>query len=120
MQISASAVSAEALKLTMPASVFSRSTECHNQDVVSMGSHAAQDCLQILDRTETVGAICALAVTQAVDLRSGEGCHRRSRAMHQAIRAVVPKVEADRRQDVDVRAVHDMYLAGDLPIGSIE
>jgi histidine ammonia-lyase len=107
------------LKLTMPASVFSRSTECHNQDVVSMGSHAAQDCLQILDRTETVGAICVLAVAQGVDLRGGDGCHRRSRAVHQAIRAVVPKVEADRRQDRDVEAVLAMYRAGDLPIGSL-
>ncbi|MDP5009099.1 MAG: aromatic amino acid ammonia-lyase, partial [Glaciimonas sp.] len=38
LQISASAWTAEALKLTMPASVFSRSTECHNQDKVSMGT----------------------------------------------------------------------------------
>ena len=37
VQIGASAWTAEALKLTMPASVFSRSTECHNQDKVSMG-----------------------------------------------------------------------------------
>ena len=32
VQIGASAWTAEALKNTMPASVFSRSTECHNQD----------------------------------------------------------------------------------------
>src|SRR5207244_11949654 len=37
LQISASASTAEALKQTKPASVFSRSTECHNQDKVSMG-----------------------------------------------------------------------------------
>jgi len=42
MQISTSALAAEALKLTMPASVFSRSTECHNQDKVSMGSIARE------------------------------------------------------------------------------
>ena len=34
VQIGASAYTAEALKNTMPASVFSRSTECHNQDKV--------------------------------------------------------------------------------------
>src|SRR6202000_920613 len=38
LQIAVSAWTAEALKLTMPASVFSRSTECHNQDKVSMGT----------------------------------------------------------------------------------
>jgi histidine ammonia-lyase len=36
--IAASAWTAESLKLTMPASVFSRSTECHNQDKVSMST----------------------------------------------------------------------------------
>src|SRR5690554_8171585 len=40
VQIGASAWTAEALKNTMPASVFSRSTECHNQDKVSMGTIA--------------------------------------------------------------------------------
>ena len=44
MQVTASALSAEALKLTMPAAAFSRSTESHNQDKVSMGSIAARDC----------------------------------------------------------------------------
>jgi histidine ammonia-lyase len=43
-------------KLTMPASVFSRSTECHNQDKVSMGTIAARDCLRVLELTEQVAA----------------------------------------------------------------
>ena len=30
----------------MPASVFSRSTGCHNQDKVSMGTIAARDALR--------------------------------------------------------------------------
>ena len=40
----------------MPASVFSRSTECHNQDKVSMGTIAARDCLRVLELTEQVVA----------------------------------------------------------------
>ncbi len=56
VQISSSAWTAEALKLTMPASVFSRSTEAHNQDKVSMGTIAARDCLRILELTEQVAA----------------------------------------------------------------
>ncbi len=39
MQIAASAITAEALKQTMPSSVFSRSTEAHNQDKVQHGHH---------------------------------------------------------------------------------
>lgn len=52
VQIGCSAWAAEALKQTMPASVFSRSTECHNQDKVSMGTIAARDAWRVLDLTE--------------------------------------------------------------------
>lgn len=69
VHIAVSAWTAEALKLTMPASVFSRSTECHNQDKVSMGTIAARDCLRVLELTEQVFAAHLLAVTQAMTLR---------------------------------------------------
>jgi histidine ammonia-lyase len=117
MQIGVSALSAEALKLTMPASVFSRSTECHNQDIVSMGTHAALDCLQIVELCETIGAICLLATCQGVDLRRGEGCHARSRAIHEAIRERVAMVTTDRRQDRDITTVLELYRTGRVPIG---
>jgi len=73
VQIGASAWTAEALKLTMPASVFSRSTECHNQDKVSMGTIAARDCLRVLQLTEQVVAATLLASYQAVTLRISQG-----------------------------------------------
>jgi histidine ammonia-lyase len=69
LQISTSAWTAEALKLTMPASVFSRSTECHNQDKVSMGTIAARDCLRVLELTEQVAAALLITVRQGVWLR---------------------------------------------------
>jgi histidine ammonia-lyase len=69
LQIAVSAWTAEALKLTMPASVFSRSTECHNQDKVSMGTIAARDCLRILELTEQVAVAVLIAVIQGVELR---------------------------------------------------
>ncbi|NOU12720.1 MAG: aromatic amino acid lyase, partial [Methylococcaceae bacterium] len=69
LQIAVSAWTAEALKLTMPASVFSRSTECHNQDKVSMGTIAARDCIRILELTEQVAVAVLIAVVQGVELR---------------------------------------------------
>ncbi len=69
LQISVSAWTAEALKQTMPASVFSRSTECHNQDKVSMGTIAARDALRVLELTEQVVAAMLIAARQAVTLR---------------------------------------------------
>ena len=73
VQIGASAWAAEALKLTMPASVFSRSTECHNQDKVSMGTIAARDCLRVLELTGQVAAALVLAVRQGLELRRRQG-----------------------------------------------
>ena len=69
VQIATSAWSAEALKQTMPASVFSRSTECHNQDKVSMGTIAARDCQRVLQLTEQVASAVLLACCQGVQLR---------------------------------------------------
>lgn len=73
VQIGASAWTAEALKNTMPASVFSRSTECHNQDKVSMGTIAARDALRSLELTEQVAAATLLAANQGVWLRQRGG-----------------------------------------------
>ncbi|HEV7804090.1 MAG TPA: aromatic amino acid lyase, partial [Burkholderiales bacterium] len=73
VQIGASAWTAESLKLTMPASVFSRSTECHNQDKVSMGTIAARDCLRVLELTEQVIAAQLLACRQALEIRERRG-----------------------------------------------
>lgn len=73
VQIGISAWTAEALKHTMPASVFSRSTECHNQDKVSMGTIAARDCLRVLELTEQVAAASLLAATQAIEIRRRRG-----------------------------------------------
>ena len=120
MQITASALTAEALKLTMPAAVFSRSTESHNQDKVSMGSIAARDCQRVLELAETVAIIELLALCQAADLRGPSTCLRRSRALHAAVRALVPRNDADRRQDVDITAVLGLYRRGELPFGTAD
>jgi histidine ammonia-lyase len=117
MQIAASALTAEALKLTMPASVFSRSTECHNQDKVSMGTIAARDALRIVELTEQVMAILVLAVVQAIDLRVRAGglCRPRSLRLRDLVRERAPFVDADRRQDGDIAAILTMLRDDELP-----
>lgn len=117
LQIATSALAAEALKLTVPATAFSRSTESHNQDKVSMGTIAARDARQVLDLTETIAAINLLAVCQAVDLRAGEAWGRRARALRDAVRKEVPMLVEDRRQDGDIEEVLALYRSGELPIG---
>jgi histidine ammonia-lyase len=107
LQISVSAWTAEALKLTMPASVFSRSTECHNQDKVSMGTIAARDCLRVLELTEQVVAALLIAVRQGVWLRCRvnpqTGAPPALAAMMAALEADIAPVLEDRRLDPELR-----------------
>ena len=103
---------AEALKNTMPASVFSRSTECHNQDKVSMGTIAARDCLRVLELTEQVAAGLVLALTQAITLRQQEGGLQNDvcQAVQDFYRAVSEEFELvteDRPLDDDLRKTID-------------
>jgi histidine ammonia-lyase len=116
MQISASALTAEALKLTMPAAAFSRSTESHNQDKVSMGTIAARDCRRILELTETVAVIVTLGACQALDLRGAEGGVQRTFALHAAIRKAAPMLEEDRRLDRDIARVLELLRSDSLPV----
>jgi histidine ammonia-lyase len=119
MQITASALTAEANKTSLPAAVFSRSTESHNQDKVSMGMLAARDARRVVELAETVGAIVLLAACQAVDLRTKRGGRLPAGvlALHAAVRERVPMLDADRRQDGDIAAVLELIREDRLPLG---
>jgi len=69
LQISVSAWTAEALKQCVPVSIFSRSTECHNQDKVSLGTIAARDCIRVLELSEQVVVALLISGRQAMALR---------------------------------------------------
>jgi len=107
VQIGASAWTAEALKNTMPASVFSRSTECHNQDKVSMGTIAARDCLRVIELTEQVVAAMLIAARQGLALRERVGLnaqlHGSLADMYADLGQRIALVEEDRALDRELR-----------------
>lgn len=107
MSIAASALAAEALKLTLPAAAFSRSTESHNQDKVPMATLAARDAVRILELVEQVAAIATLAACQAADLRG-----MKPEGLHRVIRDHIPQLTVDRRMDRDIQTVLEL-LRGD-------
>ena len=114
MQIACSAVTAEALKHAGPATVFSRSTEAHNQDKVSMGTIAARDARTVVELGHEVAAIHLHALCQAVDLRGVERASSVTRRVHAAVRAEVPPLRDDRRMDRDIAALVDLVRSGGL------
>jgi histidine ammonia-lyase/phenylalanine ammonia-lyase len=114
MQIACSAITAEALKQSAPASVFSRSTEAHNQDKVSMSAIAARDAVTVVHLVEEAAAIHLLALCQALDLRGIEESSSRIREMHALIRKHAPKLDDDRPMEEDIHAVLDLIRSGQL------
>jgi histidine ammonia-lyase len=117
VQIGASAWTAEALKNSMPASVFSRSTECHNQDKVSMGTIAARDALRSLELTEQVAAATLIAANQGVWLREQQADARPLpeplAAMHDELAEDFPPLLEDRALEAELRLclqrIRDQY-----------
>jgi histidine ammonia-lyase len=114
LQIGVSAWTAEALKLTMPASVFSRSTECHNQDKVSMGTIAARDCLRVLELTEQVAAGLLIAGRQGAGLRGqiySAPLPAPLEAMVKLLGADIAPIEEDRRLEPELRVLLERIRA---------
>ncbi|MGS2808888.1 HAL/PAL/TAL family ammonia-lyase [Nocardia sp. MW-W600-9] len=112
MQITASALTAEALKATMPATSFSRSTEAHNQDKVSMGTIAARDARTVIDLVTKVAAIHLLALCQAADIRGVDVLTTPTRKVYTLVREVSSFVDSDRPLDGDIEAVAALIDAG--------
>jgi len=115
-QIACSALTAEALNLCTPLSTFSRSTECHNQDKVSMGSIAARRTRDVVRLTESVIAIHLLALCQAADLRGPEYLGS-TRSVYDRVRSVSAGVQSDRELDGDIAAVAGLVRDGSLFTG---
>ncbi|HEX3783157.1 MAG TPA: aromatic amino acid ammonia-lyase [Pseudonocardiaceae bacterium] len=114
MQIACSAITAEALKHSAPASVFSRSTEAHNQDKVSMSAMAARDALHVVELVEEVTAIHLLALCQALDLRGVDKSAKLIQQAHLLIREHAPTVADDRAMEGDITAVLKLIRSGEL------
>ncbi len=124
VQIGASAWTAEALKLTMPASVFSRSTECHNQDKVSMGTIAARDALRVLELTEQVTAAGLLGSLQGLECRvknkqlTARQISAAVETHRQAVRRYSAFLGEDRPLETDLRTTMAEIQRRSWPLGN--
>jgi len=105
VSITASALTAEALKATMPAASFSRSTESHNQDKVSMGTIAARDAARVCTLTERVVAIHLLAAAQGSEIRGRTGVRPRLALLLEELRRLAAPLFEDRPLDADIETL---------------
>jgi len=106
MQLSVTSLACAIRQMAGPSSIHSLPTEQYNQDVVSLGMHAAVTASDALVCLRNEVAMVLLAATQAVDLRGGAGrLGAGSRKLYERIRGVAEFLESDRPMEADVAAV---------------
>ncbi len=107
---SASAITSEILQKTIPGGIFSRSSESHNQDKVSLGMSAAIQCAEMLDQLFTLFTLQSIVLAQALDLRGVKLSGETSRRAYQMIRAAVPFVERDQPLGDRIQTLRETYM----------
>jgi histidine ammonia-lyase len=100
-----SAITSEVMARSIPVGIFSRSSESHNQDKVSLGMGAAVSCESMLDQLFTIHAMALICLTQAIDLREIKLKGTGSKKWFDRIRSVVPFVDKDKPLDKAIGAL---------------
>jgi histidine ammonia-lyase len=97
----ASATASEIVRLAVPSSIFSRSAESHNQDKISLGTHAARNFTQQLSLLADLTALHCSCAVQALDLRH-DHTPPALNAFRSSVRTHVPFVDVDRPLRADL------------------
>jgi len=106
MQLSVTSLACAVRQLAGPSSIHSVPTEQYNQDVVSLGMHAAVTAMDSLECLRNLTAMALLASAQAVDLRGGPAeLGRGSRRTWDAVRQLAAFQDKDRPMEEEVAAV---------------
>lgn len=111
MQFTATSTTAENQALSTSLYIHSIPNNNDNQDVVSMGTNAANATARVLNNTDRVMAIEALAVAQAVDIsKAGDKLSKGGKAFYDSVRAASPAVNSSTQPAVAIEAVERLIF----------
>lgn len=108
MQITLSSLSADVMKNTTAASIFSRPTESLNQDKVSMGTTAANDFSKMIPDLYNMLSIAFIGMAQAVDIRGKDLVSPHLTNIYENIRKDAKPLYEDRRMDFDIEKIYTL------------
>ena len=115
MQLSVTSLACAVRQIAGSSTIHSLPTEGYNQDVVSLGMHAAVTALDALECLRNETAMVLLAAAQAADLRAPTAkLGTRNRRLHTAIRQVSDFLDRDRAMEQDVADVAALIADGKL------
>jgi len=104
-QVTAASLASECKVLSHPASVDTIPTDGSKEDVVPMAMGAAWKARRVLRNLENILAIELMCGAQAIDFRAPLTPGRGVRTAHERVRAIVPRLEADRVLSADISAL---------------
>ncbi|HYW42017.1 MAG TPA: aromatic amino acid ammonia-lyase [Bryobacteraceae bacterium] len=115
MQLSVTSLTCAIRQMAGPSCIHSLPTEQYNEDVVSLGMHAAVTAMDALECLRHETAMLLLASSQAVDLR-GDAARlgRGSRRAYQSVRQVARFQDKDRSMEHELAAVTAKIAAGEF------
>jgi histidine ammonia-lyase len=97
IQFTATSTTAENQTLSFPMSIHSISNNNDNQDIVSMGTNAANMCRKVIENAYQVLAIESLAIAQAIDYIDTESTlSENTRKFYKMVRQFIPQLKDDR------------------------
>jgi phenylalanine ammonia-lyase len=96
IQILAASLTVQCRKLAQSHAAFVLPTEGDNQDVNSLGTHAAFDLRDSVGHLERLTGVLLMASSQALELRGLDKASHKSRAIVREYRRIVPYLREDR------------------------
>jgi histidine ammonia-lyase/phenylalanine ammonia-lyase len=90
------ALTSEIIPKAVPNGIFSRSSESHNQDKVSLGMSAAMTCADMIDGVYKILAMQLVCLAQAADIKELQFQGSESQKIYSMIRAHVGFMDRDR------------------------
>lgn len=111
-QVTAAALTSENRALATPHSVDSISTSGNQEDYVSMGMSGARRLERMLGNLRHILAIELLCASQGIDLLAPLQTGTLAKKAQDIVRAVSPKVTADRALGSDINAVASVIASG--------
>jgi len=114
VQVTAAALTSENRALATPHSVDSISTSGNQEDYVSMGMSGSRRLERMLKNLRHILAIELLCACQGIDLLAPLKTGALATKAYEAVRAVSPKVTADRPLAPDVNAVAHIIARGEI------
>lgn len=107
IQILAASLTVQCRKLAQAHASFVLPTEGDNQDVNSLGTHAAFDLRSAVRHLHELTGILLMAASQALELRGLDKASKRSRTIVEEYRQFVPYLREDRLVHSDLTATVD-------------